>query len=93
MNTATLEEVQVAEDYFGQEIRVGDLLVYPGRQSSNLWMNHIRVTKVEEIGAARFSRVMHKVTGQKDDGSIVTIVEIDRAVVVQRTLTKKDRGY
>lgn len=28
------------KDYFNNEIKVGDLVLYPNRQGSSLWMNH-----------------------------------------------------
>jgi hypothetical protein len=29
-----------AVDYFGNDIKVGDLVVYPNRSGSSMWMNH-----------------------------------------------------
>lgn len=38
----------VPKDMTGREIKVGDRIVYPGRCSSNLWMNIARVYAIEE---------------------------------------------
>ena len=35
-----------AIDYFGNQILVGDLVVYPNRQGSSMWMNRGTVTAV-----------------------------------------------
>lgn len=34
------------KDFLGKTIDVGDTIVYPGRQSSSLWMNKAEVTEV-----------------------------------------------
>ena len=36
------------KDMLGNEIAVGDMVVYPGRQSSSLWMNYGRVVECAE---------------------------------------------
>lgn len=36
------------QDMLGNEIVVGDMVVYPGRQSSSLWMNCGRVVECNE---------------------------------------------
>ncbi len=36
------------QDMLGNEIAVGDMVVYPGRQSSSLWMNYGRVVECIE---------------------------------------------
>ena len=35
-----------AKDQFGNEIKAGDIITYPGRQGSSLWMNVARVKEV-----------------------------------------------
>jgi len=35
-----------AKDYFDNEIREGDIIAYPGRGGSSLWMNHGRVIEI-----------------------------------------------
>lgn len=36
------------QDMLGNEIAVGDMVAYPGRQSSSLWMNYGRVVECVE---------------------------------------------
>lgn len=36
-------EDQTVTDFLGREIHVGDIIVYPGRKGSTLWMNKGRV--------------------------------------------------
>jgi len=80
----------VARDYFEQEIKVGDLLVYPGRQGSSLWMSHLTVTAVviqEDEWSSRGPYAVVK--GIKESGKKVSITELGRTVVVQRQLTEQ----
>lgn len=37
------------KDFRGREIKVGDTIVYPGRQSSSLWMTEGEVTGVKSV--------------------------------------------
>ena len=37
-----------ATDAYGNEINVGDIIAYPGRQSSSMWMNTAVVTGIED---------------------------------------------
>ena len=34
-------------DFLGSEIRAGDMLVYPVRRGSKMWLNKLTVTKAE----------------------------------------------
>ena len=35
-------------DFLGRTIKAGDLLIYPVRRGSRMWLNKITVTKAEE---------------------------------------------
>lgn len=37
------------KDWLGRDIRVGDAIVYPGRQGSSLWMRVARVLELKTI--------------------------------------------
>lgn len=39
-----------ATDFLGQEIKPNHLAVYPVRQGSNMWLNKITVTRIEDGG-------------------------------------------
>lgn len=36
----------IPTDYFNNDIHVGDIVAYPGRSGSSLWMNHGKVIEV-----------------------------------------------
>jgi hypothetical protein len=36
------------KDILGREVNVGDIIAYPGRQSSNLWLNVAKILAFEE---------------------------------------------
>lgn len=37
------------KDCIGNEVRVGDVITYPGRSGSSLWMNFGKVTKITKV--------------------------------------------
>lgn len=70
METTT---VALVKDFRGQEIHASDVVVYPNRQGSRMWLVEARVTEVRGDSL----RV------QREDGKIKTITRIDRVVVVE----------
>lgn len=42
-------------DWRGQEISVGDTIVYPGRASSSLWMNEATVLEINVVEDERWN--------------------------------------
>ncbi len=67
------------KDFLGQEISIGDIVVYPTRRRSVLIMNRAKVLSFLEKGCLHI---------QRDDGKIKTISRVDRVTVV----TKQIRG-
>lgn len=60
-------------DFLGQNILIGDSIVYPNRQKSDLWMNLATVTDVR----------LDLITVRRDkDGAVKRLKRIDRVVVV-----------
>lgn len=80
----------VVLDYFGIEIEIGDTIVYPGRQGSSLWMNHMVVTGITgEQDIYRKDLFNARVTGKSRRGvdgpeRTSTLAEVDRVVIVQK---------
>ena len=65
------------KDFLGQNISIGDSIVYPNRQKSNLWMNLATVTDVR----------LDLITVRRDkDGAIKRLKRIDRVTVVTRQI-------
>jgi len=60
-------------DYLGREIKVDDLLVYPVRRGSHMWLNRIKVTMVTPDFVKGFS----------PEGRPVTIRNLKNAIVCQ----------
>lgn len=65
------------KDFLGQDINVGDTIVYPNRQGSALWMNQAMVSEVRITGL----RV------QLPDGRIKPLQRVDRIVVVTKQIS------
>lgn len=68
-------------DYLGQVINTGDLIVWPNRQGSSMWMNRGYVTWTDE----GFLRVLRQPNaGDIEREAHVRITEVSRVVVVNR---------
>lgn len=39
-----------ARDFLGREIQVGNLITYPVRKGSSMWLNKLKVTQVRNTG-------------------------------------------
>ncbi len=81
-------------DYFGKQIEVGDLIVYPGRRGANLWMNHGTVVAIEpdykvssykkgRITVAYLSDELSNIFSPKN-GRTAKITCLDRVVVTEK---------
>ena len=49
-------------DLLGRQINVGDIITYPGRQSSSMWMNHAIVREILIVDGFRGESAKLKVT-------------------------------
>lgn len=63
------------KDFLGREIRAGDMVVYPVRRGSSMWLKKLRIQQVEPGPKPRIS-------GYNDLGRLVTIFNVDSCVVV-----------
>ena len=64
------------KDFLGREIQRGDIIVYPNRKSSSLWMNKARVIEVHE----------NKLRIQRNGDVVRPLACVDRVVVVTQQL-------
>jgi len=60
-------------DFLGRVILAGDILVYPVRKGSKMWLNRIKVTKSE----------IDMVWGETSDGRDVRLTNLKNTVVVR----------
>ncbi len=72
-------DLEVARDFFGREIKIGDICVYPVRRGSKMWVNRIVIQNITHD-----ARGKPKLSGQKGDGYPVNISSLDRVVLVGR---------
>lgn len=66
------------KDFLDQEITAGDIIVYPNRKGSDLWMVKAEVLDVQHD--ERRLRV------RRTDGTVKTLTRVDRVTVVQPVL-------
>lgn len=72
-------ESKTARDFMGRIIRIGDEIVYPGRQGASMWLNYAIVTDVYSNGTIKVNRIPdHWLSGEKT----TFISRLDRVVVV-----------
>lgn len=62
-------------DFLGRPIKAGDLLVYPVRRGSRMWLNKITVTKAEE----------DEIIGNSPEGRQVRLTNLHNTVVAVAT--------
>ena len=79
VNIGALENLgeSMVHDFRGIEILVGDVIAYPGRKGSNLWISFGRVTFVYESG-----ELSVHTSNDKD----VTLLRSDRVAVLDRAV-------
>jgi hypothetical protein len=61
------------KDFLGREIKAGDLVVYPVRRGSSMWMSRMTVLSTEG----------GKLAGNNPEGRRVALTNLDNVVVVQ----------
>ena len=91
-----------AKDQYGRLIKIGDVITYPGRSGSSLWMNTAVVYDITEgtrywnnkmFPKLKVKRTQHYLWGDKIPKVSKTIItEIGRATVVDKSiLTSNDK--
>ena len=68
------------KDFLGQQINIGDKVVYPNRHGGDMWLNYAQVTDVN-LDSIRVRRDV--------DNSLKPLTRVDRVVVV----TKQVAGH
>lgn len=63
--------MNVPVDFLGRDIKAGDTVVYPVRRGSNMWLNRLKVTKVEP----------ESITGMNPDGRWITVKNLKNVVI------------
>lgn len=76
------EIVLVPKDYFGNEILAGSTVVYPVRQGSSMWLQHMIVSHIEII---RAQTPVFKLHGTNSDGKLVKLEHPERCIIRERT--------
>lgn len=66
-----------AVDFLGHQIQAGDLVVYPVRQGSSMWMNKLRVESVRNTPRGK------AISGTNDAGRPIIIRNLENCVVVE----------
>ncbi len=66
------------KDVLGHELQVGDVVAYPGRRGSNLWIN---TATIETIDPVMVSAIKNS-SSQDEEGRRVIIQRTDRFVKV-----------
>jgi len=65
-----------AVDFLGHPIGAGDLIVYPVRRGSEMWMNKLRVEAVRDTPRGK------SISGTNDSGRRITVRNLTNCVVV-----------
>jgi len=68
-------------DFLGREISEGDMLVYPVRRGSSMWLKKITVTRIIESDRGG-GGVKTIIIGVNDNGRRITLTKPNRSVIV-----------
>ena len=63
----------MSRDFLGRAIAAGNTVVYPVRRGSNMWLNRLAVTQVDD----------DHITGFNSDGRRITVKNLKNCVVVE----------
>lgn len=74
-----MPETLIPKDYMGKSIKSGDTVIYPVRQGSEMWLQHMVVSHIEIIRAAT---PVFKLHGTNSAGHLVKIHHTNRCVVI-----------
>ena len=66
-----------ARDFLDKPIKAGDLLIYPVRRGSQMWLSKLRVEATHETPKGR------AVSGSNDAGRRVTVHNLQNCIVVK----------
>jgi len=66
-------------DYAGHEIKAGQIVVYPVRRGSSMWLSEIKVTQVV-AGSSQY------IKGFNSAGRPVTVKNLGNVVIINKSL-------
>jgi len=72
------------KDFLGNEIEVGDTIVYPGRASSSLWMNKATVLEVIDPGGLKVEVEVSNYKGEVVGVRKSSVSAVHRVTVVAK---------
>jgi hypothetical protein len=68
-------------DFGGRPIEPGDLIAYPVRRGSSMWLRSMRVSHIEVI---RSTPPVYHIAGSNDEGRLVKLDHADRCVIMKK---------
>jgi hypothetical protein len=68
-------------DFLDREISVGDIIVYPVRRGSSMWLNKIKVTAIGSVHR-QGRREYRPIHGVNENGRRITLSKLERSVIV-----------
>jgi hypothetical protein len=68
-------------DFSGQVIEPGDIIAYPVRRGSDMWLRSLRVSHIDVI---RSTPPVYRIAGTNDNGRLVKLENPLRCVVIKK---------
>jgi len=75
-----MSQVLEPKDYTGKPIKSGFTVVYPVRQGSAMWLQHMIISHIEVI---RAHDPIFKLHGTNRDGKLVKLKHPDRCIIIK----------
>jgi len=73
-------KINMPVDYLGCLIEEGDIVVYPVRRGSDMYLKRMKVYAVQTIRTVQGP--VYKLKGTNESGRLVTVENLDRTIVV-----------
>jgi len=70
-------------DFTGNPIEAGDVIAYPVRRGSDMWLRTLRVSHIETI---RSTVPIYHICGSNDTGRTVKLENADRCIVINKAV-------
>lgn len=70
-------------DFGGRPIEPGDVVAYPVRRGSEMWLRSLRVSHIEVI---RSTPPVYRIAGSNDSGRPVRLENPDRCVILTKAV-------
>lgn len=71
------------KDIVGKELNPGDMIAYPGRSGSNIWMTTAKSLEIKEEFNCYGTDPIYSIKARKENGFVVMVDRVDNVVKIE----------